>query len=212
MEENEADEGKALGKRKSYHHGQLKAALIAAATQLVEEKGADNFSLADACRLAGVSTAAPYRHFRDRNELLAEVVNQGFRDLAEANRAGVEAAGEGTLYGIIEMGKSYVCFAARQPGVFRMMFGQNAQVKQVDGVLETGLDCFGGLIRQVELYCAAQGRDDDAREVALRLWTFVHGAASLLIDDDYAHVAPGMDVDTLIEAATPRLILKDAGR
>jgi len=212
MEENEADEGKALGKRKSYHHGQLKAALIAAATQLVEEKGADNFSLADACRLAGVSTAAPYRHFRDRNELLAEVVNQGFRDLAEANRASVEAAGEGTLYGIIEMGKSYVCFAARQPGVFRMMFGQNAQVKQVDGVLETGLDCFGGLIRQVELYCAAQGRDDDAREVALRLWTFVHGAASLLIDDDYAHVAPGMDVDTLIEAATPRLILKNAGR
>jgi len=212
MEENEADEGKALGKRKSYHHGQLKAALIAAATQLVEEKGADNFSLADACRLAGVSTAAPYRHFRDRNELLAEVVNQGFRDLAQANRAAVEAAGEGTLDGIIAMGRSYVGFAARQPGVFRMMFGQNAQVKQVEGVLETGLDCFGGLIRQVELYCAAQGRDDDAREVALRLWTFVHGAASLLIDDDYAHVAPGMDVDTLIEAATPRLILKNAGR
>jgi len=211
MEESGPDDGKALGKRSSYHHGQLKAALIAAATQLVEEKGPDNFSLADACRLAGVSTAAPYRHFRDRNELLAEVVNQGFRDLAEANRAAVEAAGEGTLHGIMEMGKSYVGFAARQPGVFRMMFGQNTQVKQVEGVLETGLDCFGGLIRQVELYCKAHGRDDDARAVALRLWTFVHGAASLLIDEDYAHVAPGMDVETLIEAATPRLILARAG-
>ncbi len=206
MEDNEPEDGQALGKRKSYHHGQLKEALIAAATQLVEEKGPDNFSLADACRLAGVSTAAPYRHFRDRNELLAEVVNRGFHGLAEANCEAVMRAGEGTLDGIIEMGKSYVGFAARQPGVFRMMFGQNAQVKQVEGVLETGLDCFGGLIRQVELYCAAQGRDDDARAVALRLWTFVHGAASLLIDEDYAHVAPGMDVDTLIAAATPRLL------
>jgi len=209
MEEDSPDAGKTMGKRKSYHHGQLKEALIAAATQLVEEKGPDNFSLADACRLAGVSTAAPYRHFRDRNELLAEVVNQGFRGLAEANHEAVARAGEGTLSGIIAMGKSYVRFAERQPGVFRMMFGQNTQVKQVEGVLETGLDCFGGLIRQVQIYCAAQGREDDAREVALRLWTFVHGAASLLIDEDYAHVAPGMDVDGLIEAATPRLILED---
>jgi len=209
MEEDSPDAGKTMGKRKSYHHGQLKEALIAAATQLVEEKGPDNFSLADACRLAGVSTAAPYRHFRDRNELLAEVVNQGFRGLAEANHEAVTRTGEGTLSGIIAMGKSYVRFAERQPGVFRMMFGQNTQVKQVEGVLETGLDCFGGLIRQVQIYCAAQGREDDAREVALRLWTFVHGAASLLIDEDYAHVAPGMDVDGLIEAATPRLILED---
>ncbi|RIA55397.1 TetR family transcriptional regulator [Dichotomicrobium thermohalophilum] len=206
MEENEPDGGQALGKRKSYHHGQLKEALITAATQLVEEKGPDNFSLADACRRAGVSTAAPYRHFRDRNELLAEVVNRGFRGLAEANRAAVMRVGEGTRDGIIEMGKSYVGFAAGQPGVFRMMFGQNAQVKKVEGVLETGMDCFGGLIRQVEMYCAANGRDDDARDVALRLWTFVHGAASLLIDEDYAHVAPGMDVNKLIETATPRLL------
>ncbi len=210
MEENQRDGGKALGKRKTYHHGQLKEALITAATQLVEEKGPDNFSLADACRLAGVSTAAPYRHFRDRNELLAEVVNQGFDSLAEVNRQAVIRAGEGTLEGIVAMGQSYVGFAARQPGVFRMMFGQNAQVKRVEGVLETGLDCFGGLIRQVELYCAAHQRDDDAREVALRLWTFVHGAASLLIDEDYAHVAPGMDVDALIASATPRLLGKTA--
>jgi len=209
MEEGEADEGKALSKRKSYHHGQLKEALIAAATQLVEEKGPDNFSLADACRRADVSTAAPYRHFRDRNELLAEVVNRGFQGLADANREAVMRTGEGTLEGIVAMGQSYVGFAARQPGVFRMMFGQNAQVKQVEGVLETGLDCFGGLIRQVQIYCASNGRSDDARAVALRLWTFVHGAASLLIDDDYAHVAPGMDVDLLIEEATPRLILED---
>lgn len=207
MEESDAGDDKALGKRSPYHHGQLKEALIVAATRLVEENGPDNFSMADACRLAGVSTAAPYRHFRDRDELLAEVVNRGFIGLADANRAAVMSAGEGTLAGIIAMGKSYVRFAALQPGVFRLMFGQNTDVKQVEGVLETGLDCFGGLIRQVAIYCAAQGRDDDAREVALRLWTFVHGAASLLIDQDYAHVAPGMDVDALIEAATPRLIL-----
>ncbi len=206
MEDDTRGKAPELGKRQTYHHGELKEALIAAATRLVEEKGPDNFSLADACRLAGVSTAAPYRHFRDRNELLAEVVNQGFRGMAEANREAVMAVGEGTLDGIIAMGKSYVGFAARQPGVFRMMFGQNTQVKQVEGVLETGLECFGWVIQQVELFCVREGRDDDAREVALQLWTFVHGAASLLIDEDYAHVAPGTDVDKLIEAATPRLL------
>jgi len=212
MEDNAAGDGDALRKRKSYHHGQLKEALITAANQLVEEKGAENFSMADACRLAGVSTAAPYRHFRDRNELLAEVVNQGFRDLAEADQQAVQAAGEGTLEGIIEMGKSYVAFAARRPGVFRLMFGQNSHVKQVEGVLEEGMECFGEVIRQVAIYCEARGRQDDARQVALRLWTFVHGAASLLIDEDYAHVAPDLDVYALIEEATPRLILQSPAK
>jgi len=212
MEDGEHGDGPSLGKRSGYHHGHLKQALIAAAAQLVEEKGAENFSMADACRLAGVSTAAPYRHFRDRNDLLAEVVNQGFRDLTEVNREAVMSAGEGTLEGIIAMGKSYVGFAARQPGIFRLMFGQNAHVKQVEGVLETGMDCFGGLIRQVAIYCGSTGRDEDAREVALRLWTFVHGAASLLIDEDYAHVAPDLDVDRLIETATPGLIMEGAAR
>jgi len=212
MEEGEEGGCPPLGKRRTYHHGQLKQALIAAAAQLVEEKGAESFSMADACRLAGVSTAAPYRHFRDRNDLLAEVVNQGFRDLTEANREAVMSAGEGTLEGIVAMGKSYVNFAARQPGIFRLMFGQNAHVKQVEGVLESGMDCFGGLIRQVAIYCESTGRDEDAREVALRLWTFVHGAASLLIDEDYGHVAPDLDVDRLIEAAAPGLIMEGEAR
>ncbi len=210
MEDNAAANGEALGKRKSYHHGQLKEALIAAAAQLVEEKGAENFSMADACRLAGVSTAAPYRHFRDRNELLAEVVNQGFRDLAEADHQAVLTAGEGTLEGIIEMGKSYVGFAARRPGVFRLMFGQNSHVKRVEGVLEEGMECFGEVIQQVALYCETHGCKEDARQVALRLWTFVHGAASLLIDEDYAHIAPDLDVYALIAEATPRLLRSDA--
>ena len=66
-----------------YHHGDLREALIQATTTLVEERGAENFSLADACRCAGVSTAAPYRHFRDKEEILEEIAARGFDTLTE---------------------------------------------------------------------------------------------------------------------------------
>jgi len=69
------------------------------------------------------------------------------------------------------------------------------------------MDCFGEVIQQVAIYCEKYAYREDARQVALRLWTFVHGAASLLIDDDYSHIAPELDVYELVEEATPRLLL-----
>ena len=66
-----------------YHHGELREALIRATRQLVEERGAENFTLADACRVAGVTTAAPYRHFRGKQEILEEIASRGFDELGK---------------------------------------------------------------------------------------------------------------------------------
>lgn len=189
-----------------YHHGELREALIRATRQLVEERGAENFTLADACRVAGVTTAAPYRHFKGKQEILEEIASRGFDELKMRSMAVVAEKGEGTLDGIIAMGQAYVAFAIDETAVFRLMFGQEPALKKAEHVVGTGHDCFTHLIDQVALYCKRNKVRGDAQEIALKLWTFVHGAASLLIDEDYMAIAPNIDVNQLIASATPGLL------
>jgi AcrR family transcriptional regulator len=193
-------------RRAHYHHGGLREALIGATRQLVMERGAENFTLADACRLAGVTTAAPYRHFRSKQEILEEIASRGFGELRQKAMAVVAEKGAGTLEGIVAMGQSYVAFAVNETAVFRLMFGQEPSLKKSEHVAGTGHDCFANLIEQIAIYCEKNRVRGDAQEIALRLWTFVHGAASLLIDQDYLAIAPQLDVDSLIANATPGLL------
>jgi AcrR family transcriptional regulator len=189
-----------------YHHGELREALIRATRQLVEQRGAENFTLADACRVAGVTTAAPYRHFRGKQEILEEIASRGFDELKNRSMAIVAEKGEGTLQGIVAMGQAYVGFAVEETAVFRLMFGQQPSLKKAEHVLGTGHACFANLIDQIALYCKRNKVRGDAQEIALRMWTFVHGAASLLIDQDYDTIAPNIDVNQLIAGATPGLL------
>src|SRR6476620_4835358 len=110
-----------VSRKASYHHGELREALIRATRKLVEERGAENFTLADACRVAGVTTAAPYRHFRGKQEILEEIASRGFDELKSRSMAMVAEKGEGTLGGIIAMGQAYVAFAVEETSVFRLM-------------------------------------------------------------------------------------------
>ncbi|MGI9413413.1 MAG: TetR/AcrR family transcriptional regulator [Hyphomicrobiales bacterium] len=189
-----------------YHHGDLREALIAATQQLVVERGAENFSLADACRCAGCSTAAPYRHFRDKQEILEEITARGFQTLDAQSMKAVEVHGSGTLEGITAMGRAYVNFALNEQALFRLMFGQNPSLKATKSVETRGHACFDNVIGQVAHYCEKNGIKGDARELAVQLWTFVHGAASLLIDQDYEKVAPDIDIEQMIVTATRKLL------
>jgi len=192
--------------KQRYHHGDLRQALIDASHQLLVEKGAENFSLADACRVAGVSTAAPYKHFRDKLEILKAIVEQGFDRMAERSLAAVRAKGEGTMQGVIAMGQAYIAFAVDETAVFRLMFGHNSAIKRDENVEKTGRACFSHVIEQVAIYCQKNKAEGDPMQIALGLWTFVHGAACLLIDEDYEKVAPGLDVNTMIANAAGRLL------
>jgi AcrR family transcriptional regulator len=189
-----------------YHHGGLREALIGATRQLVTERGAENFTLADACRLAGVTTAAPYRHFRSKQEILEEIASRGFDELRQKAMAVVAEKGAGSIEGIVAMGQTYVAFAVEETAVFRLMFGQEPSLKKAQHVVGTGHECFAHLIEQIALYCQKNRVQGDAQEIALRLWTFVHGAASLVIDQDYDVIAPQLDVNSLIANATPGLL------
>src|SRR5262249_56864378 len=125
-----------------YHHGELREALISATRQLVEQRGAENFTLADACRVAGVTTAAPYRHFRGKQEILEEIASRGFEELSKRSMAMLAQKGEGTLEGIVAMGQAYVAFAVEETALFRLMFGQQPALKKAVDVLGTAHACF----------------------------------------------------------------------
>ena len=202
----QAQKQTAVRAKKRFHHGDLREALIAATRELLIEHGPDGFTLADACRRAGVTTAAPYKHFRDKQEILEEIVYRGFDELTAANAKAVAEGGPGTIEGITAMGISYVDFAVAQPALFRLMFGHKSELRKVKQVDESGKQCLKHVIDEVAAYSRKHGRPADAEEIALRLWTFVHGASSLQLDGDYERVAPGLSVHELIADVTPMLL------
>lgn len=168
--------------KSAYHHGDLRAQLIAAATALVEAHGPDGFSVSQAARLAGVSTAAPYKHFKDRDAILRGVVGAAMDRLRAAMEAGAAVQRPGSLEAVAAVGEAYIAFARREPGLFRLTFGLTEGHEEDADLLDKGRGCFGVLAR-----CVAACRDlpSDAPEVlrlAYILWSFVHGHAFLTID------------------------------
>ena len=106
------------------------------------------------------------------------------------------------------MGRAYVQFAVKEPAIFRLMFGQSPSFEKADLDATRGRSCFGNVIGQVALYCERHGLAADAEMIAVELWTFVHGAASLLIDGDYERVTPGLDVGAMLQNIAPRVVSK----
>ena len=196
------DKSEGVQAKTAYHHGDLREALIAAAHQLVNEKGSDQFALADACRVAGVSTAAPYRHFRDRQDLLGELVARGFQMLKSRMLEAMRPYETGSVESITAIGHAYVGLARDEPALFRMMFSTKPHKKDKGHADGTGGGAFQVLLDEVSAYLRAHGQERDVIETAVPLWTFVHGAASLLIDRDYEAVAPETDVEALVNNAT----------
>lgn len=153
----------------SYHHGELRQALIDAARLLINERHDNNFSLSDACRRAGVSTAAPYRHFADKTEIISQVVAQGFVDMVTRFQT---AAGEfplGAPERITAVGQVYLTFAIDEPALFRMMFSQKPSLFEDDIVTAKGKACFAYVLNEVVDYCALHNVQGNAQMIALQL-------------------------------------------
>src|SRR5689334_5766770 len=107
--------------RRGYHHGNLREALIRAALSLIAEKGPAGFTFAEAARSAGVSAAAPYRHFRDRDELMADVARQGFARFAAMLATAWEEGRPTPLVALERLGRAYLGFAREEPAYFAAM-------------------------------------------------------------------------------------------
>src|ERR1700744_956457 len=107
---------------RGYHHGNLKEALLQAALRLIAEKGAAGFTFADAARMAGVSPAAPYRHFRDRDELLANIAQRGFDQFESALSSAWDDGPPDTITAFERVGRAYLAFAREEPALYSAMF------------------------------------------------------------------------------------------
>jgi AcrR family transcriptional regulator len=193
--------------RRRYHNGDLAGALAAAASELIEEVGPARLSLSECCRRAGVSTAAPYKHFRDKEALIGRVAVEGFEALAEATTAARDARRDGPAAPrIAAMGKAYVRFALERPGLFSLMFGTTGETEQDDPALEeAGRACFAVLLDEVAA-AIGDAEGERAQHLCVMLWTFVHGAASLALGGAYAATETEIDVHEMIEATTERLL------
>ena len=187
---------------RGYHHGNLREALIHAALELIAQKGAAGFTFAEAARFAGVSPAAPYRHFRDRDELMASVALRGFEQFeAMLTRAWDEGRPE-TFFALDRFGKAYLEFARTQPAFYSAMFEAGVPVTADPALRGAGERAFAVLRAAAEKICVATppaGRPP-ALMVALHLWAMAHGTASLFGRGDGAQRTLPMSPAELLEA------------
>jgi AcrR family transcriptional regulator len=167
--------------RKSYHHGNLRQALVEAALALIEEKGPLGFTLAEAARAAGVTPAAPYRHFRGREELLEEVARQGFEIFADRLQRVAAAAAASPLRAVFECGEAYLEFARSHPGYYQAMFEGRVEVAgnpELGRAADRALSVMTGVAARLAETLPAQRRPP-ATMVANHLWALAHGVVEL---------------------------------
>ena len=193
---------KKSGKRRGYHHGNLREALIAAALELIAEKGPAGFTFAEAARAAGVSPAAPYRHFRDRDALLADVARRGFEHFG-ADMARAWDGGQPHPYRALEnLGRAYLAFARTQPAYYAAMFECQLPPDASRELSQAAENAFSILRQACEALCALMPADKrpPASMMSYHIWSLTHGIASLFARGDMARRKLPMAPENLLEA------------
>jgi len=162
--------------RESYHHGNLRPALLAQARALLDEGGPEALSLREAARRAGVSATATYRHFQDKEALLAAVAAEGFREFAAALTTPLRAGQP-----FAAMGRAYVEFALAHPGLFRLIFSPLMRERERYPELKIASNLAFDALRGATAL-AKGGSASDIESTAIAAWSMVHGLAHLLLD------------------------------
>src|SRR3954468_2505504 len=188
---------------RGYHHGNLKEALLQAALGLIAEKGAAGFTFADAARMAGVSPAAPYRHFRDRDELLSSIAQRGFEMFESALNAAWDDGRPDTVTAFERVGKAYLKFAREEPAFYSAMFESGLSI-DINPTLQAAGERAFGVIRAAAERLAALAPPGVTRPpalmMALHIWSMSHGVASLFARGDGARRKLPMSAEDLLEA------------
>jgi AcrR family transcriptional regulator len=188
--------------RRGYHHGNLREALIDAARDLIATKGTAGFTIAEAARLAGVSPAAPYRHFRDAEALLAEVALRGFDHFADRLRQAWNDGRPDPVRAFEALGRAYLAFARDEPAWYAAMFDAQIELETYPP-LQTAADRAFGVLRDGADRLAATlppGRRPPSLMMALHVWSMAHGIASLFVRPGLSRRRLPMTPEDLLEA------------
>jgi AcrR family transcriptional regulator len=168
---------------RSYHHGNLREAMVQAALRLINEHGPAGFSFAEVARLVGVSGAAPYRHFRDRNALMAEVARQGFIRFADELSAAWSDGKPNPVRALENCGRTYLSFARREPAAYAAMFEPGVSVDEFPELAAAADRAFAVLRAAAEAAVGTlpAGKRPPVLMVALHIWSLSHGIAALFV-------------------------------
>lgn len=195
------DDHGSAGKR-GYHHGNLREALIKAALDLISQKGPAGFTFAEAARAAGVSAAAPYRHYRDRDALIADVAKRGYEAFEQALVKGWNGGKPDPFTAFDALGRAYLAFAKREPAYFAAMFESGLSFSAFPDLKDAGDRAFN-VLRDA---CAtlvetlAPDKRPPVMMMALHIWSLSHGIASLFARGDGARRSIPMAPEDLLEA------------
>jgi AcrR family transcriptional regulator len=191
-----------MSSKPTYHHGDLRAALVLAGMELLEESGEAELSLRAVARRTGVSPAAPYRHYTDREALVSAIAAVGYRELAE--RLATAHPSPSTPEQLASVAIAYVQFALERPALFRIMFGEPCDRDNAERVAATA--AVSAYVRSIAQRTFPQA---DSEALATAIWALVHGLAFLYLDGKLAAPTPSAVADRVsatIEAlltATP---------
>jgi AcrR family transcriptional regulator len=183
------------GSQRKYHHGDLRAALVAGGLELLKERAVDDLSLREVARHVGVSATAVYRHFPDKQALHYAMCQQGAEEMG-ASQAKAVADARGGMKGFEAAGRAYVLFALANPGLYRLMMTTRSSTDQY----EMDSSAMGSAMQLLK-NCVAEVLPPDAsplehKVMALHAWSLVHGISMLMLD---GLVAPdGEVIDALV--------------
>ncbi len=188
--------------RRGYHHGNLREALIDAALSLIASKGPAGFTFAEAARSAGVSPAAPYRHYKDREALIADVAVKGFDAFTKALTEAWQDGKPEPFAAFKRLGRAYLDFARSEPSFYSAMFETGLDLDQHDELRKAGDAAFQVLRDAVEVLLAQapEGKRPPALMVALHVWAVSHGIATLFGRGDGASRKQPIEPAELLEA------------
>ena len=188
--------------RRGYHHGNLREALMQAALGLIADKGPSGFTFAEAARSAGVSPAAPYRHFRDRDALMAEVATRGFEKFESELEQAWDEGRPDPLQAFIRLGRAYLAFARSEPAYYAAMFESALPRASYPALDEAGQRAFDVLRAASESICDLLPKERRPPELmmSLHIWSMAHGIASLFARGDQGRRPIPMSAEDLLEA------------
>ena len=188
---------------RGYHHGNLKEALIRAALELIAQKGPAGFTFAEAARWAGVSPAAPYRHFRDRDELLIDVARRGFDQFESALARAWDDGRPDAFAALDRMGKAYLQFARSEPAYYSAMFEAGIPPEASPELRDAAERALAVLRTAVDRLIATMPvrNRPPVLMMTLHIWAVSHGIASLFGRGDAARRSLPMSPEDLLEAA-----------
>jgi AcrR family transcriptional regulator len=194
--------GRGSDGRRGYHHGNLRETLIEAALELIAQKGPAGFTFADAARWAGVSSAAPYRHFRDRDALMADVARRGFDLFAERLERAWDDGRPDPFSAFENVGRAYLAFARDEPAYYSAMFEAGLSFDHDPALRQAGDRSFAVLRHASEMLCARlpSEKRPPALMVSLHAWALSHGIAALFARGDGGRRRLPMAPEELLEA------------